>query len=172
MYTTPPKSVVFYQALDKYDRAQGARACLNSGDFSWESGEGKVVKGNPGSMIKGTQVPRPMRNYPETVPPGFQFGQKMNRGHLLGNQLGGSGTEMRNLVSLYARPNRKLMAAYENQVAGMVAKGQTVYYEVTANYTGKKAVPESLTIKWLNLDTGEMPRDPITIWNTPTGLKP
>ncbi|MER5306558.1 DNRLRE domain-containing protein [Streptomyces sp. NPDC002773] len=171
-YCEDDESVVFYQALDKYDRAQGARACLNSGDFSWESGEDKVVKGNPDSMINGTQVPRPMRNFPETVTPGFKPGQDMNRGHLLGNQLGGSGTEMRNLVSLYARPNQKVMAAYENQVAGMVAKGQTVYYEVTANYTGKNAVPDSLTIKWVNLDTGEMPRDPITIWNTPTGLKP
>ncbi|MFD3531264.1 DNRLRE domain-containing protein [Streptomyces sp. NPDC058664] len=171
-YCDDDESVVFYQALDKYDRAQGARACLNSGDFSWESGDNKDVKGNPDSMIKGTQVPRPMRNFPETVTPGFKPGQDMNRGHLLGNQLGGSGTEMRNLVSLYARPNQRVMAAYENQVADMVAKGQTVYYEVTANYTGKNAVPDSLTIKWLNLDTGEMPRDPITIWNTPTGLKP
>ncbi|MFJ8659089.1 DNA/RNA non-specific endonuclease [Streptomyces sp. NPDC093795] len=171
-YREDDESVVFYQALDKHDRAQGARACLNSGDFSWESGEDKVVKGNPDSMINGTQVPRPMRNFPETVTPGFKPGQDMNRGHLLGNQLGGSGTEMRNLVSLYARPNQKVMAAYENQVAGMVAKGQTVYYEVTANYTGKNAVPDSLTIKWVNLGTGEMPRDPITIWNTPTELKP
>ncbi|MFK3729245.1 DNRLRE domain-containing protein [Streptomyces sp. NPDC088090] len=171
-YCEDDESVVFYQALDKYDRAQGARACLNAGDFSWESGENKAVKGNPNSMIKGTQAPRPMRNFPETVTPGFKSGQDMNRGHLLGNQLGGSGTEMRNLVSLYATPNQRVMAPYENQVADMVAKGQTVYYEVTANYTGMNAVPDSLTIKWLNLDTGEMPSEPITIWNTPTGLKP
>ncbi|MBB4156172.1 RHS repeat-associated protein [Streptomyces cinereoruber] len=171
-YCEDDESVVFYQALDKYDRAQGARACLNSGDFGWESGADKAVKGNPGSMIQGTQVPRPMRNFPETVTPGFKPGDDMNRGHLLGNQLGGSGTEMRNLVSLYATPNQTVMAPYENQVAAMVAKGQTVYYEVTANYTGKNAIPDSLTIKWLNLDTGEMPRDPITIWNTPSGLKP
>jgi hypothetical protein len=96
----------------------------------------------------------------------------MNRGHLLENQPTGSGTEMRNFVTLYARPNQKLMAAHENQVADMVAKGQTVYYNATANYTGKNAVPDSLPINWLNLDSGEIPRDPITIWNTPTGLKP
>lgn len=29
-----------------------------------------------------------------------------------------------------------------------------------------------LTINWLNLDTGEIPAEPITLWNTPNGLKP
>ncbi|MEV0495603.1 hypothetical protein [Streptomyces atratus] len=64
------------------------------------------------------------------------------------------------------------MNAEENKVAEMVQKGQTVYYEVTAQYTGENAVPDYLTINWLNLDTGEIPADPITIWNTPSGLEP
>ncbi|WP_374103135.1 DNA/RNA non-specific endonuclease [Streptomyces sp. B93] len=97
----------------------------------------------------------------------------MNRGHLLGNQLGGSGTDRRNLVALHGVPNRKpYMAKVESEVAAMVNSGQTVYYEVTAHYTGKNGAPDYLTINWLNLDTGEIPAEPITIWNTPNGLKP
>ncbi|MEU3995162.1 DNRLRE domain-containing protein [Streptomyces fungicidicus] len=166
------ESSVFYQPLDKYDRAQGVRACLNKGDFSWESGRDKVVKGNSDSMIQGSQVPRPMRNHPETWTPGFVAGQDMNRGHLLGNQLGGSGTERRNLVSLYATPNQEQMKSVEDKIARMVNSGQTVYYEVTAHYTGKNGAPDYLSINWLNLNTGEVPAEPITIWNTPSGLQP
>ncbi|MER8070705.1 DNRLRE domain-containing protein [Streptomyces sp. NPDC094034] len=163
------QSAVFYQPLDQYDRAQGVRACLNSGDFSWINDSGQTI-GNSDSMIAGSPVPRPMRNYPETITPGMKAG--MNRGHLLANQLGGSGTDRRNLVSLYARPNRSNMKKVENQVARMVEAGDSVYYEVTAHYTGRNAAPDYLTIYWLNMDTGEVPLDPITIWNTPSGLQP
>ncbi|MFD5445611.1 golvesin C-terminal-like domain-containing protein [Streptomyces tendae] len=166
------ESSVFYQPLDKYDRAQGVRACLNKGDFSWVNDSGQQM-GNSDSMIAGTPVPRPMRSHPDTVPPGFVNGVGMNRGHLLGNQLGGSGTDRRNLVALHGVPNRKpYMAKVESEVAAMVNSGQTVYYDVTAHYTGKNGAPDYLTINWLNLDTGEMPAEPITIWNTPNGLKP
>ncbi|WP_374121204.1 DNA/RNA non-specific endonuclease [Streptomyces sp. RS2] len=42
----------------------------------------------------------------------------MNRGHLLGDQLGGSGTDRRNLVALHGVPNRKpYMAKVESEVA-------------------------------------------------------
>ncbi|WP_235023924.1 golvesin C-terminal-like domain-containing protein [Streptomyces sp. WAC05374] len=164
------ESSVFYQPLDKYDRAQGVRACLNKGDFSWVNDKGQTM-GNPDSAIAGAPVPRPMSKYPETWTPGFIDGVGMNRGHLLGNQLGGD-TDRRNLVSLYGKPNRSQMKKVEDQVAAMVNSGQTVYYEVTAHYTGKNGAPDYLTINWLNLDTGEIPADPITIWNTPTGLKP
>ncbi|WP_443333165.1 golvesin C-terminal-like domain-containing protein [Streptomyces sp. CB03234] len=165
------ESSVFYQPLDKYDRAQGVRACLNKGDFSWINYKGQTM-GNSDSMIAGSPVPRPMRKYPETWTPGFVEGQDMNRGHLLGNQLGGTGTDRRNLVSLYATPNQVQMRSEEDKIAKMVNAGQTVYYEVTAHYTGKNGAPDYLTINWLNLDTGEVPADPITIWNTPSGLQP
>ncbi|MFD4259275.1 DNRLRE domain-containing protein [Streptomyces sp. NPDC058534] len=168
---TDDQSAVFYQPLDKYDRAQGVRACLNKGDFSWINDAGQTM-GDSDSMIAGSPVPRPMRNHPETRPPGFVDGVGMNRGHLLGNQLGGSGTDRRNLVSLYGRPNRSQMKKVEDQVAAMVNSGQTVYYEVTAHYTGRNGAPDHLTINWLNMDTGEIPAEPITIWNTPTGMKP
>lgn len=64
------------------------------------------------------------------------------------------------------------MGAGEAYPGGAAASGQTVYYEVTANYTGGNDVPDSLTINWLNLDTGEMSADAITIWNTPSVLQP
>ncbi|WP_099052891.1 DNRLRE domain-containing protein [Streptomyces glaucescens] len=166
---TDDQSMTFYQPLDKHNRAQGVRACLNKGDFSWINNKGQKM-GDPDSLIAGTPVPRPMREHPGTIPPGMAGG--MNRGHLLANTLGGSGTDRRNLVALYATPNGSDMKKVENQVAKMVAAGDTVYYEVTAHYTGRKGAPDYLTIKWLNMDTGEMPLDPITIWNTPSGLQP
>ncbi|MFG2334775.1 DNA/RNA non-specific endonuclease, partial [Streptomyces sp. NPDC048604] len=166
---TDDQSATYYQPLDKYDRAQGIRACLNKGDFSWINDKGQTM-GNSDSMIAGSPVPRPMREHPETVPPGMVA--DMNRGHLLANALGGSGTDRRNLVALYGTPNRSQMKKVENEVARMVAAGDTVYYEVTANYTGRNGAPDSLTIKWINMDTGEMPLDPITIWNTPSGNQP
>lgn len=88
------------------------------------------TQGNADSKIAGSPVPRPQRDYPELTPPGFKKG--MNRGHLLANRLGGSGTEPRNLVSLWATPNRSQMKRVENKVAAMVEAGQTVYYEVNA----------------------------------------
>ncbi|MBA2805980.1 DNA/RNA non-specific endonuclease [Streptomyces sp. KM273126] len=166
---TDGQSAVFYQPLDQYDRAQGVQACLNKGDFSWINDNGQTM-GNSDSMIAGSPVPRPMRNFPETITPGMK--KRMNRGHLLANTLGGSGTDRRNLVSLYGTPNRSQMRKVENEVARMVEAGDTVYYEVTAHYTGRNGAPDYLTIKWLNMDTGEVPLDPITIWNTPSGLQP
>ncbi|MEV0777341.1 DNA/RNA non-specific endonuclease [Streptomyces sp. NPDC050433] len=162
------QSMVYYQPLDQYKRATGVRACLNGGDYSWLNDKGET-QGKADSKIAGSPVPRPQRDYPELTPPGFKRG--MNRGHLLANRLGGSGTEPRNLVSLWATPNRSQMKKVENKVAAMVEAGQTVYYEVNANYTGSNGAPDSLTITWLNMDTGEF-EPGATIWNTPTGLQP
>ncbi|MFE7571400.1 DNRLRE domain-containing protein [Streptomyces sp. NPDC057539] len=162
------QSMVYYQPLDQYKRATGVRACLNGGDYSWLNDKGET-QGKADSKIAGSPVPRPQRDYPELTPPGFKRG--MNRGHLLANRLGGSGTEPRNLVSLWATPNRSQMKKVENKVAAMVEAGQTVYYEVNANYTGSNGAPDSLSITWLNMDTGEF-EPGATIWNTPTGLQP
>jgi RHS repeat-associated protein len=164
-------SMVYYQPLDQYDRATGVQACINKGDFEYVDGETGEIKGDsPGSEILGTPVPRPQRDYPELDPPGMRKG--MNRGHLLANQLGGTGLDRRNLVALYGTPNRSQMRKVENKVSAMVQAGQTVYYQVSAHYTGRNGAPDYLSITWANLDTGDNSGGPITIWNTPTGLEP
>nr|WP_185124448.1 DNRLRE domain-containing protein [Streptomyces sp. TLI_185] len=162
---------VYYSPLDDKGRAQGVQACLNDGDFTyvdeWTQKTGELSND---SAIVGSPVPRPQRDYPELDPPGFRKG--MNRAHLLANQLGGTGTDRRNLVSLWATPNNSQMKKVENNVARMVAAGQTVYYQVSAHYTGGNGAPDYLSITWSNLTTGASSGGPITIWNTPTGVKP
>ncbi|MFF1397025.1 DNRLRE domain-containing protein [Streptomyces sp. NPDC058287] len=163
---------VYYSPLDDKGRAQGVQACLNDGDFTyvdeWTKETGELSNG---SAIVGSDVPRPQRDYPELDPTGFKKGVGMNRGHLLGNQLGGTGTDRRNLVALYGTPNRKQMRSVEDEVASMVKSGQTVAYQVSAHYSGANGAPDYLSIQWSNLDTG-VSSGPITIWNTPTGEQP
>jgi len=74
---------------------------------------------------------------PSIHPPGWDQLPSRNRarGHLLGRQLGGSGENPANLVTLYQqRANTPVMRDYETMVADAVRGGQTVHYEVTPLY--------------------------------------
>jgi hypothetical protein len=74
---------------------------------------------------------------PSIHPPGWDQLPSRNRarGHLLGRQLGGSGENPANLVTLYQqRANTPVMRDYETMVADAVRSGQTVHYEVTPLY--------------------------------------
>lgn len=84
-------------------------------------------------------------------PPGFEGGGKDSpghaRGHLLGNQLGGSGDDPRNLVTLFQNPaNHPAMSILEGQVRDAVESGQTVIYTATPIYQGDNLVPSGITI--------------------------
>ncbi|WP_169807904.1 fibronectin type III domain-containing protein [Actinomadura hibisca] len=57
------------------------------------------------------------------------------RGHLLGNQLGGSGSDARNLVTMFQLANRELMDPEEDKVANTVKDGEDLYYYVAPVYT-------------------------------------
>ncbi len=70
------------------------------------------------------------------------------RGHLLGNQLGGSGSDPRNLVTIYQNPvNHPVMSSKEVSVRKAVEGGQIVNYKVTPIYEGNNLIPRGITIQ-------------------------
>jgi hypothetical protein len=70
------------------------------------------------------------------------------RGHLIARSLGGSGTDARNLTTLFQRgANSPVMRDFEAQVAGAVRGGQTVRYEVVPIYRGAELVPRGVTLR-------------------------
>lgn len=76
-------------------------------------------------------------------PPGFVSGvcpHHHQRGHLIGNHLGGSGTEAKNLVTLTEGSNHPFMYEYEKMVYDHVKKnaGTSFTYRVTACYDTAK----------------------------------
>ena len=81
--------------------------------------------------------------------PGFAGGASNHaRGHLLGRQLGGSGTEERNLVTLFHLPaNTPVMPGFENQVAAVVRGGQTIDDLAVPIYQGVSLIPIGVTIQ-------------------------
>jgi hypothetical protein len=81
-------------------------------------------------------------------PPGFTGGMPIGnqaRGHLLGNQLGGSGDLPENLVTLTHNPtNSPVMRGFENQVRGAIENGETVQLSSTPIYNGDGLVPRGI----------------------------
>ncbi|MGW9213561.1 LamG-like jellyroll fold domain-containing protein [Embleya sp. NPDC055664] len=78
-------------------------------------------------------------------PPGFWEipENKRARGHIMGRQFGGSGTDLRNLVPLWKRANSPEMSTIENAIAGEIKNGQKVVYEVRPVYSpGAGARPD------------------------------
>lgn len=69
----------------------------------------------------------------------------MVRGHLLGKQLGGSGTDRRNLVPLYTGVNSPYMRDFENEVATRIKGGDTIWYSTQAHYAGDNPISDSLS---------------------------
>ena len=71
-------------------------------------------------------------------PPGWDSENgNHSRGHLLARMLGGSGSDERNLVTLFQRDtNSPVMRDFETQVHDAVAAGETVNYRVTPIYDG------------------------------------
>ena len=91
---------------------------------------------------KGTPASQSIR------PPGFQGGAAGHaRGHLLGRQLGGSGTDPRNLVTLRQNPtNSPVMLGFENQVRAAVEGGEVVDFVATPIYRGNDLIPRAVTL--------------------------
>lgn len=127
-------SWAYYMPLDSQGRAQGAIACLTAGGFNY------TVKGglrySNDSLIVGSSA--------SVNPAGWVPG--MDRGHLLGRQLGGAGNDLRNLVPLYPVPNQTVMRGIENQIAGLIQGGATVFYTATPTYDGTSLIPSSVAV--------------------------
>ena len=86
------------------------------------------------------------RANPKVRPPGWQgHGKTYNegRGHLLGKQLGGTGADVKNLMTLTQNnTNSSWMQSFENGVARMVRAGQVVEYSVLPLYSGRALPPQ------------------------------
>ena len=82
-------------------------------------------------------------------PPGWQGdGDLYNEGraHLLARQLGGSGSDRRNIVTMTQHPtNDKDMAAFEHRVARNIQKGDIVEYSATPLY-GRDSLPPKFVL--------------------------
>ena len=81
-------------------------------------------------------------------PPGYEIGNNgLDRGHLLGNQLGGSGDVPQNLVTLYHHANAGEMESFENAVVEALQNGETIQYKATPHYQGNDLVPDRIDLE-------------------------
>lgn len=120
-YTVGMTSII-YGSLDSLQRPQGIQATL----------------GPP--LPEGTSASH--------TPVGYQDGVGHNRGHLLANQLGGSGSEPRNIVTIFAAPNSGIMRVNENRVRQAVENGgEIIRYTVTPIYNGSQLIPRAITLQ-------------------------
>ena len=118
-------SKVIYGELDSLGRPTGINATITSDMIGTGSSASSSIK-----------------------PPGFLGGGEGHaRGHLLGRQLGGSGKDPRNLVTLYQNPvNTPVMSSFERKVRKAVEAGETINYSATPIYKGTELVPSGVTL--------------------------
>ncbi|MBA3947649.1 MAG: DNA/RNA non-specific endonuclease [Herpetosiphonaceae bacterium] len=111
-----------YGKLDALNRPTGVQA--------------RITKGMVGPDGIGSEPLSGIR------PPGYVKDQGFARGHLLGDQLGGSGKVDSNLVTLYQNPvNSPIMRDFESAVRRAVENGEIVDYKVTPIYVGDNPIP-------------------------------
>jgi hypothetical protein len=119
---------IAYGALDSLGRPTGVQASITSEML--------------GTGTRASQSITP----PGWAGNGTEFNQA--RGHLLGSQLGGSGSDARNIVTIQQQPaNTPIMRDFETEVRQAVEGGQTVNYSVTPVYNGNNLIPRGLTIQ-------------------------
>jgi hypothetical protein len=81
-------------------------------------------------------------------PPGLNTDLGHARGHLIAAQLGGTGRDARNLVTLFqTRANTPEMRSFETMVRRAVEAGEVVQYHVTPLYRGAEPVPVAVTLQ-------------------------
>ncbi|MFF2810235.1 DNA/RNA non-specific endonuclease [Streptomyces sp. NPDC058000] len=112
---------VNYAKLDTQKRPRGVIAKIDQG------------------MTGGKTRPRPA-----SEPPGWQSGKNLNRGHLLGAQIGGSNKSVLNFVTLHRNANAPVHVHYENAIRKAVDAGEKIEYKVTPIYKGNNPVPTGL----------------------------
>ncbi|WP_326598155.1 DNA/RNA non-specific endonuclease [Streptomyces sp. NBC_01803] len=110
-----------YGELDDFGRATGVEVTLTTGNIGG-------------------------RTRPRVDPAGWVSGQGYNRAHLLGAQLGGSNTDIRNFVTMHQYANTPIMRGIENEVRAAVEAGQRVDYRVTPVYRSGSSDPLPLGV--------------------------
>ncbi|MGI5519790.1 DNRLRE domain-containing protein [Micromonospora sp. CA-259024] len=120
------------------NRATGVEACLTAESIEGGTETTDTVRPPGYNWARRTVGHLGSRNVPYDV----------NNCHLLANQLGGSGTDPKNLATCSAQANWRgtskgtSMAIYEGQVRRAVEVGkQTVHYTVTPLYDANRTVP-------------------------------
>ncbi|MDX2813402.1 LamG domain-containing protein [Streptomyces sp. PA03-5A] len=171
------KGWVDYQDTDPShgNRARGVTACLTN----------QYLDNNP-----GTDTEKSIR------PPGYGWARRyasyhhatarssVNNCHLLGAQIGGSGTDLRNLSTCGRDANTfpergglgamDNMVQFETQVHDQVRAGNTVLYTVRPRYLGDRIVPQEYVMAATSWDkkgnlVGTVTRQVRNMMNTPQG---
>ena len=127
IFTETGSGSAYYRSLDSLGRPVGVDASIT---------QDMLRTGTPAN--------------PSITPPGWSGnGTLYNeaRGHLLGNQLGGSGDLAENLVTLQQNwTNSPVMRGFESQVRSAVEAGEMVQYSATPIYQGSNLVPKGVTL--------------------------
>ncbi|MCK8504078.1 DNA/RNA non-specific endonuclease [Myxococcus fulvus] len=92
-------------------------------------------------------------------PPGFVSGNHPDhhqRGHLIGNQLGGDGNHPMNLVTITGGTNHPHMEALEARVRAHVEAGNYVDLRVTPIYAGDQLMPVAIHYHATDIATGHV----------------
>ena len=116
----PAKKNVSFGDLDQHKRANSVRALLTKDDIA--------------------TAPRKSR----FSPPGYEPGMGFQAAHLIAHIIGGSSTDPRNFVTMYAWPNQSTMKRLELKVRRALERGEQIYLEVKAIYTGSSLVPSAI----------------------------
>ncbi|MGW0866150.1 DUF6531 domain-containing protein [Streptomyces sp. NPDC002611] len=146
-----PNPVTYVDNPQAFSDPLGLAPC-NEADITWG---GKVkyskldVKNRPRGVIAkldqgmtgGKTRPRPT-----SEPPGWQSGKNLNRGHLLGAQIGGSNKSVLNFVTMHRNTNAPVHVHYENAIRKAVDAGEKIEYKVTPIYKGSNSVPSDISL--------------------------
>lgn len=121
-------SWIQYEPLDSLGRAVGADALLD---------KARIGTGSSAD--------------PNIRPTGFISGKAPyyhSRGHLIARVLGGSGSDPRNLCTLYQQPvNSPYMTKYETLIRDALERGDLVRYRVRVLYDGNDLLPAAITLE-------------------------
>ncbi|MFJ9854789.1 DNA/RNA non-specific endonuclease [Streptomyces sp. NPDC101150] len=166
---------ISYAPTGLRNRATAATACLTQ----------QFVDDHPGSDTKQ-----------DIRPPGYAWAQRyarhlrarpdksVNNCHLIGKQLSGSGTDLRNLstcgrdANAFPKkgelPAMDNMLQFENQVQAQLEAGETVLYSVKPRYAGNRVTPEAYRMTATAWDRdgkllGTTTREVVNLMNTPRG---
>ena len=125
----PRQGWIAYGDLDELGRATGAQALITK------------------DMIKTGSVA-------SIVVAGIE--KYYDRGHLIASNLGGSGSEPRNLTPVHQHFNRGQMRNVEKRVAFFASSGIDTYMEVTPYYDGDELIPDCIIMYISNAYVDEM----------------
>lgn len=126
------RTSITYGELDEYGRPTGGYGNYCAGDIP--RGSKATDKRTPGFPRKNPYIPRK----------GYTYA----RCHLIGDKLGGSGEDMRNLVTCHQNPtnSQKMYHKIEKPTRKAIMNGENVAYRVTPLYNGAALIPNRIHI--------------------------